>query len=192
MAVPVAPLTEILKSLYGAYRLARFAGDGLNHFNLTPAGFFRSFTAAAIVAPFFLALLVARFNGLEEPPVFGRYLILEILAFVISWCAFPLIMQGICGSIDRSDKYIRFVVAYNWSMVLQNVIYISIIVLGSWGVLSQGTTNGLALIVLVWSLAYTGFVARTALDVPPMTAAGIVVVDFLLSLCIELSISSQI
>jgi len=188
----MAPLAEILKSLYGAYRLARFASDGLNHFNVTPVGFFRSFTAAGIVAPFFLALLVARFDGFEEPPVFGRYLILESLAFVISWCAFPLIMQGLCRSFDRSNKYIRFVVAYNWSMVPQNVIYISIIVLGYWGVLSGGTTNGLALIVLVWSLAYTGYVAKTALDVRPMTAAGIVVVDFLLSLCIELSINSQV
>jgi len=188
----MAPLAEILKSLYGAYRLARFAPDGLVHFNLTPVGFFRSFTAAAIVAPFFLALMVARFNGLQDPPVFGRYLILEFLSFVISWCAFPLIMQGLAGSLDRSDKYIRFVVAYNWSMVPQNVIYISIIILGYWGVLSQGTTNGLALIVLVWSLAYTGYVARTALDVRPMAAAGIVVIDFLLSLCIELSINSQV
>jgi len=188
----MAPLVEILKSLYGAYRLARFAPDGLNAFNFTPTGFFRSFTAAALVAPFFLTLLVGRFAASQDPPVFVRYLLLETIAYVISWCAFPLVMKGLCRSLDRRHKYIQFIVAYNWSMVPQNVIYISIIVLGYIGVLSEGMTNGFALMVLIWSLAYTGFVARISLDVPPITAVGIVVIDFLLSLCIELSVNSSI
>jgi hypothetical protein len=192
MAFAMAPLTETLKSLYGAYRLARFSSDGLVHFNVTPTGFLRSFSAAAIVAPFFLTLLLFRYSADPEPPVLGRYLALEAIAYVISWCAFPLIMDGLSRSLDRRANYIRFVTAYNWSMVPQNVIYIVVIILGYVGVLSEGTTNGLALMLLVWSLAYTGFVAKTALDVPPMTAGGIVVVDFLLSLCIEVSISSQI
>ncbi len=187
----MAPLAEILKSLYGAYRLARFAPDGLTYFNFTPVGFFRSFTAAALVAPFFLALLVGWFAASQDPPNFARYLTLETISFVIAWCAFPLIMEGLSRSLDRRDKYIQFVVAYNWAMVPQNVIYISIIVLGYLGILSEGTANGLALIVLIWSLAYTGFVAQIALDVRPVTAGGIVVMDFLLSLCIELSINSQ-
>jgi len=189
MKTPVmAPAAEILKSLYGAYRLGRFDRDGLTFFNVTPTGFFRSFTAAAIVAPFFLLLMLARFNNLDEPPLFIRYLSLEIISFVIAWCAFPLIMVRLCRSFDRRDRYIQFIIAYNWSLVPQNVIYISIVVLGYWGVLSDGTANGLALIVLLWSLAYSGFIAAVALDVRPMTAAGVVVVDFLLSFCIELLI----
>jgi len=188
----MAPLAEILTSLFGAYRLARFSPDGLNYFNVTPGGFFRSFTAAAVIAPFFLVLLLTRFNNFQEPPAFTRYLTLEVITFVISWCAFPLIMEGLSRSLDRRGKYIDFIVAYNWSMVPQNTIYISIIILGYWQVLSEGTANGLALIALIWSLFYTGFVAAIALDLRPLTAAGIVVVDFLLSLCIELSINSQI
>jgi len=48
------------------------------------------------------------------------------------------------------------------------------------------------MIVLIWSFAYTGFVAQIALDVRPVTAGGIVILDFLLSLSIEISINSQI
>ncbi len=187
----MAPLPEIIKSLYGAYRLGRFSLDGMSYFNISASGFFRSFSAAAVVAPFFLILLLVRFAGMEEPPAFGRYLILEVLSFVIAWCVFPLVMEGLSRSMDRSDKYVPFIIAYNWSMVPQNVIYIVVILCGHIGIFSDGTTNGLALIVLIWSLAFTGFIARTALGVSPITAGGVVFMDLLLSICIEMSIGSM-
>jgi hypothetical protein len=187
----MAPLSEIIASIYGAVRLARFSPDGMSFFNISASGFFRSFTAAAIVAPFFFVLLLVRFDSISEPPLFSRFLILESLAYVIAWCTFPLVMEGLSRTMLRRDKYVPFIIAYNWAMVPQNTLYILIILLGHIGFYSQGTTNGLALIVLIWSLIYTGFVARTALDVSPATAGGIVIVDLLLSVCIELSIGSM-
>jgi len=181
----MAPLSEILRSLYGAYRLACFAPDGLEWLRCTPGGFYRSFTAAAIIAPFFLVLLLVYGNAEPRPPVFGRYLALEVISYVISWCAFPLIMERLCRTMNLRDRYVRFIVAYNWTMVPQNVIYISVAVVGYWAGFSDGTVNGLALIILIWGFIYTGFVARTTLEVEPMVAAGIVILDFLLSLTIE-------
>lgn len=187
----MAPLSEIVASLYGACRLARFSSDGMQFFNISASGFFRSFTAAVIVAPFFLTLLLIRYSSIEEPPSFARYIILEGLAYVIAWCVFPLVMEGLSRTMARTAQYMQFIIAYNWSMVLQNTLYIMVILLGHIGVFSQGTTNGLALIVLVWSLIFTGFVARKALVVTPLTAGGIVIMDLLLSVCIELSIGSM-
>ena len=42
---------EITLGLYGAFRLALLDVRGMAYFNCTEAGFWRSFTAAAIAAP---------------------------------------------------------------------------------------------------------------------------------------------
>jgi len=188
----MASLAEILRSLFGAYRLARFDPAGLGFFDNTVGGFWRSFTAAFMIAPFLLLLLLTRYASASDDVFLFRYLSLEVISYAISWVAFPLIMDGVSRSLDREKKFLPFMVAYNWSMIPQNMAYIIVVLLGFAGIFSEGTTNALIMIVLIWSFAYTGFIAQIALDVRPMTAGGIVVLDFLLSLCIEISINSQI
>ena len=48
-------------SIYGAYRLARLDAAGMSYFDTSVAGFWRSFFAAVIIAPFYAMLLAIRF-----------------------------------------------------------------------------------------------------------------------------------
>ena len=180
------PVREVEAGIVGAMQLAKFDAKGLAFFDDTPARFWLSFYAAAIIAPLFILLLILQYLNTPSLGGFPHYIILELLSYVISWLAFPLIMAYLVRQLDRRQQYYRFIAAYNWASVLQNGVYLPIAILSITGALPVDLANSLALIALSWVLAYTFFIARTALDIPPGTAAGIVFMNLLLGLFIEL------
>ena len=129
--------------------------------------------------------MLVRFNiGDVETPLY-RYLAIQTIAYVIAWVAFPLVMDRLVRVVDRDNCYIRYIVPYNWISVIQNAVYLPIVILGTIGTLAPETSNGLAFVTLVWVLVYSWFVTRTALDVPGYVAGGLVTVDLLLSVLIN-------
>ncbi len=182
-------LDETVRSLYGAWRLARFDSEGLKYFDSTIDGFWRSFFAAVLVAPFYLILLVLRYQSDFGHVPALQFFSIEGLAYVIAWLAFPVVMITIATSIDRRRYFVRYIVAYNWASVLQNALYLPIVILAVAGVLGRGASEVLSLAVLTWVLAYSWFITRRALDITGPAAAGIVALDFLLSILIHNIIS---
>ena len=176
---------EATLSLYGAFRLARFDPQGMRCFNTAPSGFWRSFSAAVIVAPFYALLLATAYPALEESPDPVRFALAEGIAYVVAWVAYPLIMARLTRQLGRFDRFIGYIVAYNWAAVLQNALFIPINMLWITGTLQ--TNIGFLLWVTAFSLilAYLWFIARTALAVAPMTAASIVGIDIMLNLIIS-------
>jgi len=123
-------LTEnMATSLYGAYRLARADKSGLNYFDASIDGFWRSFFAAVVIAPLFALFLIVRYSFGEFDASPFRYLMVESISYVIAWVAFPLLMFYIAQAIGREEQYIRYIVAYNWASVWQNFVYIPLAVL---------------------------------------------------------------
>ena len=176
---------EVMTALYGTYRLARLDAAGMDFFDATPAGFWRSFFAAVLIAPFYLLLLTIRFSGLPETAPFFSFIAIESIAYVIVWVAFPLLIASLAKILDRDSHYIRFIVAYNWAAVLQNGLYLPIAIMATSGLLAAGTANALGLMALSLIVFYTWFITRTALEIPAGIAAGIVGLDFLLSILIN-------
>ncbi len=179
------PARDILTALYGAYRLARLDPSGLGFFDATPAGFWRSFFAAVLIAPFYLLLLSIRYSGLTESVNFFHFMAIESIAYVIAWVAFPLLMASLVKNIGREPHYIRFIVAYNWAAVLQNALYLPIAFLAASGLVADANANLLGLVALGLIVFYTWFVTRAALEVRAGMAAGIVGLDFILSILIN-------
>jgi hypothetical protein len=178
----MSALPDVMRALYGAYRLARFDGGGLAYFDATPNGFWRSFLAAFAIAPLYLIMLAAQVHaGMTDIPV-GRFLGLELSAYFLSWLVFPVLMEWLTRTLGCRDRYIAFIVAYNWAMVPQYVMFINVITLGLVGILPDAVSQGLTTVLFVWTLLYAGYIAKTALEVPVVTACGIVFVDFLLGL----------
>jgi hypothetical protein len=185
-------LREIIRSLYGAYRLARIDPSGLDFFETTVAGFWRSFFAAVIIAPFYLVLLMIRYADLSNQTPTFRFFAIETVAYVIAWLAFPVIMWKVAQAFDRSRHFLRFMVAYNWAAVLQNALYLPIVTLGTAGLLAAPTANALALLAVSLIVVYTWFITRTALDLGGGQAAGIVGLDFLISVFINAVAESRL
>ena len=183
-------MADASRALHGAYRLALFDKTGHTFFDISVTGFWRSFSAVFLVAPFFLVLLNARYNaGLIEDASFARYIGLEFSVYILSWLFFPFIMEQLSKSIGCRDRFIAFIVAYNWAMVPQYVIFISVISLGLIGIIPSDMSESLTLVLLIWTFIYAGFIAKTALDIPLITTMGIVFLDFLLGLTLDIALT---
>lgn len=176
---------EAAVSLYGAFRLARFDANGMRCFDRTPRGFWRSFLAAVVVAPFYALLLASAYPALETSPDPLRFALAESIAYVMTWVAYPLAMAWVTRQLDRFDRYIGYIVAYNWAAVLQNAVFIPINILWITGTLPPDLGFLLWVIAFLLILAYLWFIARTALALAPMAAASIVGIDVLLNLMIS-------
>lgn len=179
------PALEIARSLYGAYRLARFDPGGMDFFNKTPDGFWRSFFAAVIVAPLYGMFLVARYASGDVTAPAARFMAVEIIAYVIAWVLYPLLMAFIARVLDRENRYVEYIIAYNWVGVLQNALFLPLAMVQMTSGPAADATRILSLIALGYILAYVWFVARTVLGIPALTAAGLVLLDMVLSVLLN-------
>ncbi len=172
---------EITRALYGTWRLARLDRTGMTWFEATPEGFWRSFFAFAIVAPGYAVLkLVEHSSEAALAASLPRILVVDAIAYVVQIVAFPLAMIFLCRAYGRSDRYIGFIVALNWSVVLQLALLVPTTLFAASQVASAGFGDTLALTAVIAVLFYQWFITRTALDVPGMIALGAVVVDLVI------------
>jgi hypothetical protein len=172
---------EVRLALGGALRLAVGDRRGLGCFDASIDGFWRSFRAAAICYPFYLFLLALRISDAQwQQSGVGTILIVETIAFAISWVLFPLIILPLCDALRRDDRFLAFMVAYNWSQVPQTVLFAVIGFDGVTGLLSPAALPGAELIAAVATMLYEWYIARVALAVGAAAAMLVVVIDLLL------------
>jgi len=181
----MAPLSEIIRSLYGALHLARGDTSGMAFFNATEQGFWRSFTAAILIAPLFALLLTIRYHVNEAGVSLLRFTAIETIAYVVSWVAFPLLLYHLTDILGTGHRFIRYIVAYNWASVLQNLLYLPFALLVEAHLVQGAGSTFFGILLLGLVLLYTWFVTRTALEVTNLLAAGLVMIDLVLSIFIN-------
>jgi|ETN07SMinimDraft_1059922.scaffolds.fasta_scaffold31546_2 hypothetical protein len=186
-------LLEVTRSIHGAWRIARMDPDALNYFDLSIDGFWRSFVALLVVAPFYIMFLILNHGsqpGLELPtgPVVSTefYVAVKLIAYIIGWLIFPLVMVPISRLLDLSQSYIPYIIVWNWSNVLVMAVILPTVLLFP----PADQTGAAAKMVLMGAqitmLFYGFLVARAGLRCKILTAVGIVVLDLLLSLMLSL------
>jgi len=173
---------EIVGGVYGAWRLARRDPAGLIWFDASARGFWHSFWGPALVLPGFLALQAL--DGVFETEI-PRPLLVHLIAYVIGCVAFPLAVSHIADGLERSHRYIRFVVAYNWSAVIQMALLLPTTLLIHL-VPGEGPSM-INLAVTIMLLVYQAYVAHVALEVSPTTAGLLVVLDLMIGALIQMS-----
>jgi hypothetical protein len=175
---------EAFAGLYGALRLARLDPGGMAFFDKSLVGFWRSFFAAVLVAPLFIILLAVRHATGDLPVAPLRFLIIESTAYLIGWTIFPLIMISVADSLDRTERYLGFIVAYNWASVWQNLVYLPFLTLTALGVVPRSAATIVNELILLVVLGYIWFIAKSALQIGTWMAVLIVVMDFSLAIFI--------
>jgi hypothetical protein len=169
---------EVVRSLYGAWRLAWLDPSGMGHFNLSVEGFWRSFFAAVLVAPGY-ALLVAQDLAAREEAVspIGALLV-ETLAYAAAVAAFPVAAIILTQLLGLSRNYVALIVAANWAAVIQMGAFLAAVALG----FVLPPLGGLAVMLATGAiLFYQWFVIRTTLDTTAGIAIAFVLVDVLLT-----------
>jgi hypothetical protein len=173
---------KTLHALYGAYRLARFDASGMQQFEDSPASFWHSFQAAIWVFPLYLLTVIARWNHMNGDISGWYFMLVELIAYVIAWTAYPVILPYVARAFNCQANYQRSIIAYNWTAILQNLVYSPLVIISLVGATGAGL---LTLLVFIAIIAYSWFVTRTSLDISSAAAWAVVGIDILISMILS-------
>jgi hypothetical protein len=174
--------TEVQTAVVGALRLAIGDRRGLGLFDTSIDGFWRSFRAAVICYPLYLLLVGLRVAAAQwEASGVAPILIVETIAYVITWVAFPLLILPVARQLRRDDRFLLFMVAYNWSQIPQTVVVVLVVLDGATGLLPPSEASFAGLLAIIATLVYEWYIARVALAVTGAQAALVVIIDLLLN-----------
>jgi hypothetical protein len=196
-------LAYVRHSLKAAGHMAMFKTNTIGEFDVSYEGFFRSFAAMLIAAPLYPLIVIgermiviqataieqgARLMGIQGLTL--AYCLIEAGSYVASWLLFPLVMVFIAKLIGAGARYVPFIVAYNWGTCIVLAVTAAMHLLHLAGIATLQTTAFLYYPVVGFALAYRWWIARQALEVPGWTAAGVVILDVLLSVFLAFAVGS--
>ena len=177
---------EFSHAMVGAWRLARLDPQGMEHFNRTIEGFWRSFWVGVLTYPGFLILLALRLPDAEWTRAGAfRILSVETIGYIIGWVAFPLAMVPMTRFLDREERYLDFIIAYNWAQLLHMALFLFIEGVAGSGLVSVDFGHLLSFVATIAVLLYEWFIARIALDVAGPPATAVVLLDLVLAVLIS-------
>ena len=174
--------TEVQTAVGGALRLAIGDRRGLNFFDASIDGFWRSFRAGLICYPLYLLLVGFRVTDAQwEISGAAPILLVETIAYVISWVGFPLLILPVARHFSRSDRFLSFIVAYNWAQIPQTAVFVLVGLAGATGLQPPSGAYLAGLLAAIAALVYEWYIARVALAVTGTQATLVVIVYLLLS-----------
>lgn len=171
---------EVSYGLFGAWRLAHLDSRGMDYFDISVEGFWRSFWAAALMAPFYAVLVLLQLNerAIDWDPL--RVLLVEAVGYVVAWTAFPLAAFYLLAALGKQQRYVGYIVAYNWANVVQMAVMLPVAALDASDGLPPAVSGMVFLAAFAAVMFYQFFVARVALEIDMPTAAGLVFIDLML------------
>lgn len=179
-------LAEAYRSIVGSLRLAVRDEGGFDDFNLTEAGFWRSFSAIVILAPLYLygydlqVALEAGDGGSGEAGAEAS-LALSAVQLLVQWVAWPIAMVVIARFAGLAAGYSRYITVYNWSSILVGAVQIVPIFLFLQGGVLAELGSLLMMAGLMVVVYYRWYVARVALQTTALVASALVLADLVLS-----------
>ena len=84
--------SAVANGVHGALLLARGRIDGLRYIEADLAGAARSFWAMAICLPAFVCLMLLAWTQQGVPPHAGHTFALDLISYVLGWCAFAVMI----------------------------------------------------------------------------------------------------
>lgn len=158
-------------------------------------GVVKSFWSAILALPAFGLILylqtgipsdqLANFGVLAAEAGLANALGGSLVAYAVTWLAWPLVMDRIAPALGCDAHYFRYLAAYNWMSAFWWLIMLGYTVLRFTNVvtLEVASAFGLGVLTIMW--AYHWFVIRTTLKVSGGVAGALVAVDFMLMSVID-------
>jgi len=176
-------LAEIQRSLEGAVRLMRLDATGIERFDLTADGFWRSFFAIALVVPMVIVIDIFSFDETIEGGSLAGSIAWSLTRLIVAWAAAALALLGIAGLLDRRHRYAAFIIAWNWiSVPLNGAMLVAFLI----GLVAPPGVLVLLWLALVGATAfYDAYLARAVLDVGPAQAVAVAAIDLIVVLIVH-------
>ena len=171
-------LAEILKALYGLFLFSRLHPAAPTLFDRTVDGFWKSLFAAVLVLPphILITMRIVEEAPEQVPYGFGDA-ITDLLIYVIVWLAFPVLMIPVTKVIGRDERFLDYIVPYNWAMVPVGYLLGVVTTLGTFGFVTRDTEINLFVIAYAVVALFLAELARRQLQVGPFLAFGVVMLD---------------
>ena len=180
---------QLANGLYGTWLVLKFDVRGWEYFETSLQGFWASFIAALILAPFHFVHTIADFGSERTDLTFLPYLIVEVLSYVLSWTLFPFAMLYASEFLGRTPRYFWHIVPYNWiRLPIEGPLYLFLL-MSDFGIISMEGVAFINLLGLAALIIYDTFIAGVGLKIATGTAMGLVVLDIALSLITALLIA---
>lgn len=171
--------------LQGLKALVHFDPQGFLFFEASRRGFWRSFLAALLCLPIWCLSLYQPAAALDDTKL-AHYLLAQMIAYVIAWLAYPLLVVRVADIFGVWQYYYRYMVAYNWFRAVLQLIWLPLLVFDLLpGSLTPGMTMSFWLMAQIAEMAYDWFLARHGLKLETGTAVALVLIDVLLGLVID-------
>jgi hypothetical protein len=164
---------EFLRGGYGAWRLLLGDRRGLDLIDRSPLGAWRSFLLAPILYPLSFAGSLLVLSQLPTAPSFGHILVVDVIIYTIGWAAYPLLVLWIAPVIKRDRQILGYIAVSNWTSVVTTAVGAVLALLIATGLASGGLGTFLFLGQIAFLFGYAWFVAKAALDLRPLPAAGL-------------------
>jgi hypothetical protein len=185
----VITLAQLASALYGVWLLIRLDPRAFAYFDATPGGFARSFLVAGGLAPLHMAHSVLIYTPAKAHLAFMPYVVVQLLAYVLSWVAFPFAMLYVTELLNRRERYLWHIVAYNWFQLAAGLVLLPIALIADLHLVPGRLAAFLNLTALALFFTYASFIARGGLNVGLGSALGVVVLDLLLNLIVNQLVS---
>jgi hypothetical protein len=96
-------------------------------------------------------------------------------------------MVPVSWALSLSSAYVRYIIAYNWSAVVQVALILPVALIDATPGIPDSVVSVVQILVTAFLFTYQWFIARVALSAAVVTAVIVVLVDFLLGLVITLA-----
>jgi hypothetical protein len=185
---------EIARSLSGSWALVQNRPDAMRHFDVSLDGFWRSFQAIILIAPIYALTAMADRRAMlsdaiaDETFSDSAFITAKAITLGLDWITLPIILAVVAGPLGIQRGYTAYVVARNWTTVLLILPFAAIALIEMIGLISIEIAALLTFVALAAVFRVSYVVARRALNTGMDIAVGIVVLDFLVSVAIAVTI----
>ena len=111
---------------------------------------------------------------------------MKLIAHILGWLVFPVVMIPISRLMDLSQRYIPYIIVWNWSNVLVMVVILPAVLIFPPSEHSDQSAKLILMAAQITVLFYGYLVARAGLECKTLTAIGVVMLDLLLGLLFNL------
>lgn len=165
---------EAWVAVRGSWRLLTFKPDWQDAFDVSLAGFWRSFSAAIFALPLIALILAGAWhaNGTISLPEYA-------VSYLLSWIVFPLAAIPAVMIAGARDALGRWIVVHNWAVLWLYALQAGIFTLHTAGLIDGAIMQLLFTLYIYVRILVHWRIAYAALGLPTITSALVAAVPIL-------------
>ena len=177
-------LPHIIQSLKGAWQLIKLNPRGMDYFDKSADGFWKSFWVLAIGTPILLLWGYLTYDIAVEKEK-TDIIWANIAAYYLMLPLFAVLMVFYTKFIKINKYYSQMIIAYNWlSLLILNIVLTLELVMWTGLFSEQISLTIIIALRLYLQLFVTWFMFKHSLKISSMLAVGVVIFEFLTSLSV--------